>query len=751
MNLYFIYIFIFIIFNCICGINSVKIKAISYAYSERLNLLTPIVDEFNKYSKKQNLDIQIELTILAPENSTSSIDDYASIVGTLLARQSTKYDLIFYYASFSEVYGEHFVPLNGLISEEHINMFDKNIISKTCTWNKKVIGLPFTIELSVLYSNKKLLDKYGEKVPKTWDELIKTSKYIMEEEKKLNNTDIISYNGLFSEGDYGILSIYELITSFRKSNADLYPGIESDSAQNAIKMIKILKNEIGSDSQFLMEDDDTRERIISGKALFLKFWYYEHNPDYTTSNIPGEKAGISGSVAGGYNIAINRYSSAENQKAAIEALKFITSKDTQKKFVISKNIYSAINSLYDDEEACSLINCNIYKNAQPLPVLDFELKIDNIPLYIINFKKYIYEYVYNDADLSDVIKKIEDLTKYYHFSVIGGDSILGPIFFVIISIIVVIMSVSHVFIFHDKFKPQFEILSNWFWTLSLLGSIIMMCSVYTLYGDGSEFKCKIRIPIIYFGHAMSLIPVVYILIINFPEENKISNWFKNNKYIFTGIVVFIEFSLNFTLLFSPYHIEIFTYNGENFQKCVNYESFGAIFNFLSIFCIMGSIITISILLFVDWNVETLRNERRFITALIAVDIISIIVFNVFASIEIKSYLLYNIIFTINVILFSVTNYLLIYIKRVIIVLCKNKDEDFNEIEYIKKNRIFNNFDSSSLSKESKGSRETRGSFQSQSQTHRRASDISNALISYHYKVSNSNRISKITENKQLDL
>ncbi|ORX34621.1 periplasmic binding protein-like II [Piromyces finnis] len=567
MNLYFIYIFIFIIFNCIffftlqVGINSVKIKAISYAYSERLNLLTPIVDEFNKYSKKQNLDIQIELTILAPENSTSSIDDYASIVGTLLARQSTKYDLIFYYASFSEVYGEHFVPLNGLISEEHINMFDKNIISKTCTWNKKVIGLPFTIELSVLYSNKKLLDKYGEKVPKTWDELIKTSKYIMEEEKKLNNTDIISYNGL-------------------KSNADLYPGIESDSAQNAIKMIKILKNEIGSDSQFLMEDDDTRERIISGKALFLKFWYYEHNPDYTTSNIPGEKAGYS------------------------------------KKFVISKNIYSAINSLYDDEEACSLINCNIYKNAQPLPVLDFELKIDNIPLYIINFKKYIYEYVYNDADLSDVIKKIEDLTKYYHFSVIGGDSILGPIFFVIISIIVVIMSVSH------KIKYQIGL--------------------------------------------------------------------KNNKYIFTGIVVFIEFSLNFTLLFSPYHIEIFTYNGENFQKCVNYESFGAIFNFLSIFCIMGSIITISILLFVDWNVETLRNERRFITALIAVDIISII-----------SYLLYNIIFTINVILFSVTNYLLIYIKRVIIVLCKNKDEDFNEIEYIKKNRIFNNFDSSSLSKEVK--------------------------------------------------
>ncbi len=34
-------------------------------------------------------------------------------------------------------------------------------------------------------------------MPKTWDELIETAKYILEEEKKLNNTALIGYNGLF--------------------------------------------------------------------------------------------------------------------------------------------------------------------------------------------------------------------------------------------------------------------------------------------------------------------------------------------------------------------------------------------------------------------------------------------------------------------------------------------------------------------------------------------------------------------------
>jgi len=41
-----------------------------------------------------------------------------------------------------------------------------------------------------------LLDKYNKPVPETWDELIDTSKYIMEKEKE-NDSELISFNGLF--------------------------------------------------------------------------------------------------------------------------------------------------------------------------------------------------------------------------------------------------------------------------------------------------------------------------------------------------------------------------------------------------------------------------------------------------------------------------------------------------------------------------------------------------------------------------
>jgi len=59
------------------------------------------------------------------------------------------------------------------------------------------------VGFSALYSNKILLEKYDKPIPKTWDELIETAKYIMEQE---NDPQLIAYNGLF-DGKYLIFNI----------------------------------------------------------------------------------------------------------------------------------------------------------------------------------------------------------------------------------------------------------------------------------------------------------------------------------------------------------------------------------------------------------------------------------------------------------------------------------------------------------------------------------------------------------------
>jgi len=55
---------------------------------------------------------------------------------------------------------------------------------------------PIYADYTILYSNMVLLNKYKKRIPKTWEELYNTAKYIIEKEKELNNTDLIGYNGL---------------------------------------------------------------------------------------------------------------------------------------------------------------------------------------------------------------------------------------------------------------------------------------------------------------------------------------------------------------------------------------------------------------------------------------------------------------------------------------------------------------------------------------------------------------------------
>jgi len=52
-----------------------------------------------------------------------------------------------------------------------------------------------------MYTNMFLIKKYGKLAPTTWNELIETGKYIMEQEKLNGNTDLIAYNGLFGKYD----------------------------------------------------------------------------------------------------------------------------------------------------------------------------------------------------------------------------------------------------------------------------------------------------------------------------------------------------------------------------------------------------------------------------------------------------------------------------------------------------------------------------------------------------------------------
>ncbi|ORX83231.1 periplasmic binding protein-like II [Anaeromyces robustus] len=221
---------------------NIVLNAVAYADGKFNEIYLSMVNDFNEYSEKNNLNITVKINV----HSTADLKNFESFafsVESLLIKKSNKYDIYYYDNSYTQKYGPYLLDLKEYLPEEHIKMYNQEIVEKSCIYKDKLVGLPHNLALSMLYSNKILLEKYNKTIPTTWDELIETSKYILEQE---NNSDLIGYNGLFDESENGICSIYEFIYSFRDSLNSTLPDLRSKNAVNALTYMKKLKDEIGS-------------------------------------------------------------------------------------------------------------------------------------------------------------------------------------------------------------------------------------------------------------------------------------------------------------------------------------------------------------------------------------------------------------------------------------------------------------------------------------------------------------------------
>ncbi|OUM60623.1 hypothetical protein PIROE2DRAFT_13569 [Piromyces sp. E2] len=461
--IYFLYFHLYISFGI-----SITIDAIAFTYFESNEIFSSLVKDFNEYSEENNLDIYLKLNLLSPLNSTVHNSDYGSSIYSLLQKKSDKYDLYFYDNVYSSKFGSHFYDLNDILPKEHIDMYEYEIISQSY--------------------------KYHKSIPKTWDELLKTSKYIVDEEKKINNTKIIGYSGGYVDDELGSCSISEFIFTYRDSIKSSFPKFSSSNSIEALKL----------------------------------------NPIYSLSILPGFHEGVSGSIIGGYNLGICQYSKNEKKEAAITALKYITSKECQKKYILERGIFSGIKSLFDDEEVCQKVDCNFRKSVQPLR-RPFSNSFD-YDIYTNKYRKYIFEFLYGNEEVEQVLQNVEDITKIYYVSFDGKMAYLGFITVILSSLLTVIVVVSVFCIFNNKFESYFNLLSNDFWIIIAVGLIIIINSSYFDFGLKNEFKfiekvlieknyeiCKVNNQItniiIFINYLSKIVQIISILILIYMEWN----------------------------------------------------------------------------------------------------------------------------------------------------------------------------------------------------------------------------------------
>ncbi|ORY26108.1 periplasmic binding protein-like II [Neocallimastix californiae] len=652
-------------------------KIISFAtYSDNLydeDLYHTITDEFNNFSRENNLDIELDLVLFSNKN-VSSKNEYISIIESNLRKISNSFDLVAFDSVYSKLFSSNLLNIEGKLFNDtnHINMYFSNETYSLCTYSNQWFGLPLFLNYKVLYSNKNFLKNYNEEIPETWDELIIIAKKILEKE----NNNLIGYN----DNENAVFSLFEYIYSFRDNTTSPFPEITDKIVVNALQKLIHIKNEIST------ADERYNEVLLDSKSIiFSNSWSNYKNDDYFVSKLPGKTKGISGSSYSELIIGISKKNSSDNINAALRVLEFFTSENVQKEIIIKKyKLFSAIKNIYSDEEICLIIDCELIKSIQS--VTEPIYLIQNYNNYSKKVTKLLYNFFSGSTTADKLLTDIDDITRIYYYSL---NIPIGLIMFIISLIIFFIVIGSIIALFIERFKKYFKFLSLDLWIIYSLASLLYISSEMIYFWELTPLKCEISHAIMIMGSCLYFIPILHKLITNFPRKTRFSEYIKYHKYLYITIIISFQGILNIILLIlSSYTVmNVMVENDKNFGLCMTFHPLAnaiaqiqVLFNLLLYSCSC-------ILVFFEWNITETYKDIRALTVILCVDGITQFLLTVVVFTNIRNYIVY---YTLHIginLLYVIMNHIYMFVIRIWI---ENKNKKANEEEvFIKELVKFN--------------------------------------------------------------
>ncbi len=257
------------------------------------------------------------------------------------------------------------------------------------TYDKRLYALPWYIDAGLLYYRMDLLKKYGQPVPKTWQELVKTAQDITAHEKGL-------YGFIWEGKQYEGLVCNVLEFFWSNGGGVLEKGKPTiDIAQN-VEALRFMRDLIARDGVtpplVATTMEETARNLFGGnRALFMRNWPYAWNIFNSEGSPVRGKVGISAlpsfpghrsaSTLGGWQLGVNRYS--RNPEAAEKLVRFLASPAAQKNLAITAGYKPTRTALYKDadllrEQPFVTSLYRIFMAARPRPVTPYYLMITQV-------------------------------------------------------------------------------------------------------------------------------------------------------------------------------------------------------------------------------------------------------------------------------------------------------------------------------------------------------------------------------------
>lgn len=250
------------------------------------------------------------------------------------------------------------------------------------TYFNKLYAMPSTSDGGLLYYRKDLLDKYNLKPPTTFDEMKADCQKIQAGE---NDSKLECFAGQYNKYEGLTVNFAEAVNSAGGVITDDQgkPNVNTPEAQKGFQtLIDDFKDGTIPKAAITWQEEQGRQAFQDGNLIFHRNWGYVYNlaektdgsskvaGKFDVAPLPGITVTPGVSSLGGHNLAIAK--NAANKGTAVDFIKFMTSKATQKSNALATSSSPTIEELYSDPDLVKKfkyypIQLKSIQNAKPRP------------------------------------------------------------------------------------------------------------------------------------------------------------------------------------------------------------------------------------------------------------------------------------------------------------------------------------------------------------------------------------------------
>lgn len=248
------------------------------------------------------------------------------------------------------------IDLTDRVNSEQIAKFVQGNIEGG-RYQGKLYRIPHASDVGVLYYRADLLKKAGLKPPETFTQMLEISQGLQKQEN-------IPWGYLWQGRQYeGVSAMFvEVLEGFGGFwvNPDtLEVGLDQPQSIEAVEFLgNTITNHISPPGVTTYGEEETRLLFQNGGAIFLRNWPYVWRlANQENSKVQGKigikpmihAAGVTGgSCLGGWGWGISTTS--KHPEEAWQLIQYLTSEETQKKFILQTGLVPSYKSLFTDAE-----------------------------------------------------------------------------------------------------------------------------------------------------------------------------------------------------------------------------------------------------------------------------------------------------------------------------------------------------------------------------------------------------------------